>query len=133
MEPAEHAQMNRRHIFAVNGAADFLDVLRDLFQDEDINVTTTNFVPHTFDQIAALHPSLVLIDLVVGQRARWELIARLGGDVTTRQVPLIIVSTNPQLLEQAHATFGDVRTRYLRKPLDLDDLMGTVRELIAEP
>jgi len=73
----------------------------------------------------------VLIDLVVGQRAGWALIEVLGCDVTTRQIPLIIVSTNPQLLARAQATFGDQRTCYLRKPLDLDDLLAAVRALLG--
>lgn len=55
----EAAQMRRKHIFAVNGSSDFLDVIRELFQEEAYNVTTTNFVPHTFEQITALQPSLV--------------------------------------------------------------------------
>jgi hypothetical protein len=38
-------QMRRQHIFVVNGSAEFLDVVRELLQDEHYNVTTTNFVP----------------------------------------------------------------------------------------
>ena len=38
-------QMHRQHIFVVNGSADFLDVVRELLQDEHYNVTTTDFVP----------------------------------------------------------------------------------------
>jgi len=45
MASDEQTHMDRDHIFAVNGSADFLDILRDLFQEEDFNVTTTNFVP----------------------------------------------------------------------------------------
>ena len=41
--------MERSHIFAVNGSPDFLDILRELFQQEQYNVTTTNFVPGTFE------------------------------------------------------------------------------------
>jgi hypothetical protein len=39
--------MARKHIFCVNSSPTFLDLLRELFQDERYNVTTTNFVPHT--------------------------------------------------------------------------------------
>ena len=55
----EQTQMKRQHIFAVNGAPDFLEIVRQLLQEERFNVTTTNFVPETFDQIAALHPALL--------------------------------------------------------------------------
>ena len=51
---AEQRQRERKHVFCVNGSADFPDVLRQLFQEERYNVTTTDFVPRTFNEIAAL-------------------------------------------------------------------------------
>jgi len=125
-------QMDRQHIFAVNGSPDFLDLLRELLQQEDYNVTTTNFVPKTFDQIAALTPSLLLIDLVVGQHVGWDLLERLGKGASTRGIPVIVVSTSPQLLEEAQADparFGG--QGFLCKPFDLDDLLTMVSDLIG--
>jgi hypothetical protein len=52
----DRSQEQRKHIFAINGAPEFLNIVRDLFQDEGYNVTTTNFVPNSFEQIAALAP-----------------------------------------------------------------------------
>ena len=128
----EAAQMTRQHIFAVNGAPEFLNLIRELLQDESYNVTTTNFLPRTFEQIAALAPDLLLIDLVVGERAGWELLDQLQTDADTRGVPLIVFSTSPHLLERAKAleTPGG-RRRFLDKPFDIDALLGLVRELIG--
>ena len=58
MDAAEARQRERQHIFVVNGASDFLDVVRELFEGEGYNITTTNFVPKTFDQIEVIGPSL---------------------------------------------------------------------------
>ena len=74
---AESRRMDRKHVFVVNGEPDFLDIMRDLLQGERYNVTTTNFVPRTFDQIAALRPDLLIVDLAVDDRAGWELLERL--------------------------------------------------------
>lgn len=41
----DRSQEGRRHIFAIDGSPDFLNVIRDLFQEEHYNVTTTNYVP----------------------------------------------------------------------------------------
>jgi hypothetical protein len=74
----EREKMGRKHIFVVNGDPAFLEVIRTLLQEhEDYNVTTTNFVPETFDQVVALDPSLLVIDLAVGERARWDLLEHL--------------------------------------------------------
>ena len=66
---ATSEQMQRQHIFVVNGSADFLDIVRELLQDEDYNVTTTNFVPRTFAQIEHAQPSLLIVDLIHGEMA----------------------------------------------------------------
>ncbi|HEX2348902.1 MAG TPA: hypothetical protein VHI51_10765, partial [Ktedonobacterales bacterium] len=58
-ETQETRQGQRQHIFAVNHDPEFLDVMRMLLQDERYNVTTTNYVPRTWEQIAALQPSLL--------------------------------------------------------------------------
>ena len=62
----DRRQEGRKHIFALNGAPEFLNIVRELFQEEGFNVTTTNYVPRSYDQIAALQPDLLIVDVVVG-------------------------------------------------------------------
>src|SRR6476661_4059550 len=91
----EAAQMRRQHVMVINGAPIFLNLMRDLLQDERYNVTTSNFVPNSFDQIAGMRPSLLIIDLVVHQQAGWDLLERLAREALTREIPVIVVSTDP--------------------------------------
>ncbi len=126
-------QMRRQHIFVVNDSAEFLDIMRELLQDEQYNVTTTNFVPDTFAQIESANPSLLLIDLVVGEEAGWDLLTELRREATTRQIPVILVSTTASLLERTrdeHAAVGG--DRYLVKPFDLDELLTMVQDLVGK-
>lgn len=126
-------QMQRQHIFVVNGSADFLDVVRDLLQDESYNVTTTNFVPHTFKQIETARPSLLIVDLIHGEMAGWDLLAELRHEAATRDIPVILVSTSKPLLEKAETERviwgGD---RYFLKPFSLDELLQAIQELIGQ-
>lgn len=132
-ERATSEQMQRQHIFVVNGSAEFLDIMRELLQDEQYNVTTTNFVPATFAQIESANPSLLLIDLVVGEEAGWDLLASLRQGATTNQIPAILVSTTSSLLDHAREDFGGVgNERYLVKPFDLDDLLSMVEDLVGK-
>jgi CheY-like chemotaxis protein len=125
-------QMRRQHIFVVNGSADFLDVVRDLLQDEDYNVTTTNFVPRTFQQIETARPALLIVDLIHGEMAGWDLLAELRHEAATRDIPVILVSTSERLLEKAEVERviwgGD---RYFLKPFSLDALLQAIQELIG--
>jgi CheY-like chemotaxis protein len=125
-------QMQRQHIFVVNGSVDFLDIVRELLQDEHYNVTTTNFVPQTFQQIEAARPSLLIVDLIQGEMAGWELLADLRHQAATRDIPMILVSTSKHLLEKAEVERviwgGD---RYFLKPFSLDALLQAIQEMIG--
>ena len=132
-QTVEQRRMERKHIFAVNGSSAFLNILRELLEEELYNITTTNFVPRTYDQIETLQPDLIIIDLVVGVQAGWELLERLQAEAVTRAIPVLITSTDPRLLERARvdaARYGVHPS--LAKPLDLDELMGAIHDLIGE-
>jgi len=129
---AESTQMQRQHVMVINGAPVFLNLMRELLQDERYNVTTSNFVPTSFDQIAGMRPSLLIIDLAVHQLAGWDLLERLALEAMTRDLPVIVVSTDPRLLERAEAD----RVRYggrawIAKPFDIDDLLREIDRLIG--
>ncbi len=132
MSSSEQQQMQRQHIFVVNDSPDFLDVIREFLHEERYNVTTTTFVPRTYDQIAALDPALVIVDLVAGQNAGWELLELLCREVATQGIPVIVVSTSPAILDEAQADPARFGGQYfLRKPFDLDDLLAKVTEAIG--
>lgn len=52
---------------------------------------------------------------------------------STRDIPILLVSTRPDLLQRAeneHEAFGG--DRYLLKPFDLDDLLDNIDKLIGK-
>jgi DNA-binding response OmpR family regulator len=125
-------QMRRKHVYVINGSPEFLDVIRELLQDEHYNVTTTNFVPTSFDAITVVQPDLLILDLVYGDRVGWDLLAALRQEATTRDQLILLVSTTQSLLDDAkaqHEAFGG--DRYLTKPFDLDDLLAIIKEMIG--
>lgn len=132
MGDRERARMDRPHLFAVNGSADFLNLVRELFEGEAYNITTTNYVPETFDQIAALRPSVLLVDLARHERAGWDLLERLRAGARTHGIPVLVLSTGQGSLDAVRADparyGGDA---FLGKPFDLDDLLRAVQDLLA--
>jgi DNA-binding response OmpR family regulator len=133
LEAAERTEMARKHVFCVNGEPVFLDFVRELFQDANYNVTTTNFVPNTFGQIAALQPDILIVDLVIGHEAGFDLLERLTDEALTRDIPVIAVSTTPDLIERANNEAIRYGTdQYVAKPFDIQDLLAAVQSLIGE-
>jgi DNA-binding response OmpR family regulator len=129
----DRSQEGRKHVFAINGAPEFLNIVRELLQEEAYNVTTTNFVPNPFAQIQALQPDALIVDVAVGQAAGWELLERLHADAATTGIPVLVLSTNAELLEKAReqaARYGN--HHYLGKPFDLDAMLSHIRAMIGE-
>jgi DNA-binding response OmpR family regulator len=128
MRPSAQPQ----HIFVVNSTPMILDLVRALLEHERYRVTTTNFLPRTFDQIAALQPSLLIIDLSIGEQEGWQLLAGLRQEAATRGIPVIVFSTTPDLLAQAAANEamwgGD---HFLSLPFELDHLLRLIHDLIG--
>ena len=98
----------RKHIFVINKAPLFLNVVRKLFYQEQFNVTTTNLVPKTFALIAVLQPDAVIIDLTMGEdeEVGWQLLEELHAAAATSGIPVLIVSNSPQLLTRAQEQVG---------------------------
>ena len=125
-------QMARKHVYALNGSSEFLDILREFLQQEAYNVTTTNFVPRSFETIESAQPDLLIIDLILGEEAGWDLLAQVRESASTRNIPVILVSISSQQLvkaKNAHRQFS--ADRYLLKPFDLDDLLILIDEMIG--
>src|SRR5687768_939616 len=91
------SQERRPHVFAINTSPEFLNIIRELFQEEGYNVTTTNFAPNSFAQIEALHPDALIIDIAIGLDAGWELLEQLDADADTAGIPALVASTDPRL------------------------------------
>jgi two-component system, cell cycle response regulator len=128
----DRSQEGRKHIFAINGSPEFLNIVRELFQEESYNVTTTNYVPNSFEQIQGLRPDALIVDIVVGQSAGWELLEQLHARAATTGIPVLVLSTSPRLLERAREQaerYGN--HRYLDKPFDVEALLTTIHEMIG--
>jgi CheY-like chemotaxis protein len=129
----DRSALRRKHVFAINASPEFLNIVRELFQEEGYNVTTTNFAPNSFAQIEALQPDALIIDIAIGQEAGWELLEQLEADADTSGIPALVVSTDPRLLAHAEeqvARYG--KHRFLAKPLDLDAMLQAIQEMIGE-
>ena len=130
----DRRQTPRKQVFAVNSSPDFLLIIRELLEDEGYAVTTCDFEPNVFTRIVMRQPDALMVDVAVGETAGWELLERLHVEPATTGIPLLVTSTSPALLEQAReqaARYGRHRS-FLTKPMDLDELLGTIRQMIGD-
>lgn len=125
---------SRKHVFAINSSPDFLLIVRELLADEGYAVTTSTFEPNVFTRIVMRQPDALIVDVAPGETAGWDLLRRLYLEAKVSEIPVLVTSTSPTLLEQARdeaAWYGTNRS-FLTKPLNLDDLVMTVREMVGD-
>jgi DNA-binding NtrC family response regulator len=126
----ERARMARKHIFILDAEPTILDLVRALLEEEHYNVTSSNYVASTHAVIAVMQPDLVILDLVWGQQAGWDLLEELAQKASTAGIPVLLTSTDQRLLAEAAANPARFGThRDMIKPFDVEDLVRTVHEL----
>jgi CheY-like chemotaxis protein len=130
----DHDQTPRKHVFAVNSSPDFLLIVREVLADEGYAVTTGDFESNVFTRIVMRQPDALIIDVAPGESAGWDLLRRLNLEAKTRDTPVLVTSTSPALLEQARdeAAWYGANRFFLTKPLDLDELVRMIREMVGD-
>ena len=130
----DHQGRPRKRVFAVNNSPDFLLIVRELLEDEGYAVTTSDIDPNVFTRIVMRQPDALIIDVSPGESAGWDLLRWLHTEPATTGTPVLVTSTSPALLEQAREKAAEYGTNhsFLTKPMDLDDLIGTIREMIGD-
>jgi len=121
----------RAHVFVVNDSAIFLELMRDLLE-EHYTVSTMGVGLHAFDQAVTLRPDAILVDLVVGERAGWDVLEALHAGATTSDIPIIVLSTDSRLIARARdnaARYGG--NAYITKPFDLMALLDVIAEQVG--
>jgi CheY-like chemotaxis protein len=119
-------------IFCVDGDPDFLNLIQEILSEERHAVTTSIHGQRTFQEIATLLPDLVIVDLVLDRRVGRELLERLRRDAATRDIPVLVTSTDSRILCEVRADparYGG--NDFLAKPFDVATLVETVRRLLA--
>jgi CheY-like chemotaxis protein len=130
----DHDRTPRKHVFAVNSSPDFLLIVREVLEDEGHAVTTSEFEPNVFTRIIMRQPDALIVDVAPGETEAWDLLRRLHLEAKTRDIPVLVTSTSLPLLEQARdeAAWYGTNSSFLTKPLDLDELVKTIQEMVGD-
>lgn len=108
-------------ILVVDDRKELLNVMSDLLEHEGFSVRTAQNGLDALDRMKSdPHISLVLLDLWMPVMDGWEFLRRKKAEPDIAAIPVVVISAIPP------ADLDGVET-VLRKPIDFDQLMETVR------
>src|SRR5919202_4890011 len=113
----------------------FLELMNDLLAlGEGYEVVTNSRWQVSLDFVRNVRPDLVMLDLMMGREQNgWAILESLRQDPATTHIPVIVCSAAaPALLNNTPRLQAQAAVEPLAKPFDVDDLLATIRRLIAE-
>jgi CheY-like chemotaxis protein len=132
------AKPSPARITCINDSEDFLNVMREFLGGElGHQVICLTAVDTSIDQVLDTRPDLIMLDLVLEDRAEelsgWELLVLSRAHRDLRHVPVIIASadTHGMLKQRADELASMANVHILPKPFSLDDLEPLVGRLLT--
>lgn len=123
----EHASC----LLVVDDDDDILLSLQDALEMEGYHVATAHSGREALAQLRdGLRPGLILLDLMMPDVSGWAFRAQQRSDSQLASIPVVVVSGQGV---SAHEVARMGVAAYLRKPVDLDDLLDTVARFVPPP
>jgi CheY-like chemotaxis protein len=123
-------------VTVVNDNEDFLDLIREILEDDRYEVTTIDGDrPDAIDLIRQSRPDLLMLDLRVGTDGMhgWHVAQEVRKDPTLAGMPILICSADPIAMQDVEEELDAAhRTATIMKPFGIDDLTARIDQLLAE-
>jgi len=127
MSATEHPRIS-----VVNDNPEFLELMSAILADDaGYDVSLFDGERTTIDEIAAVRPDLLIVDLLLGGASGWEIVALARADARTADVPILVCSADVIALRDRAEELERVgNVHILRKPFGVDELTDTVAGLL---
>lgn len=114
-------------ILAVDDLEDNLFLLQTVLESEGYEVETATSGSDALAKISQLQPDLVLLDVMMPGMTGIEVTQRIRKNQNLHELPVVLITAYGEAQAQQGIKVG--ANDYLRKPLDLQELLAKVRLL----
>ena len=104
-------------------------VLATYLHQAGLTVLSAESGEDAMSQLARRYPDLIILDIVMEGKSGFEICRKLKADTKTQSIPVILCSFKSTEVDKM---WGKVvgADAYLAKPVNRDELMSTVQQLI---
>jgi len=117
----------RKHFLIIDDNQDILDVLNDLFTEEDYQVTTLTATENIITTVQDVNPDVIITDYILNGINGGEYCHQIKTNSSTAHIPVIILSAYPMVLDSLGNYGADA---IVSKPFDIQHLLQTVKNVL---
>jgi two-component system phosphate regulon response regulator PhoB len=119
--------MPTKKVFLIQDASQLTAVVMEVLHLEGFAVETTDQAECILSTAANFHPDIIVLDDCFHQQNTLPVCKQLKSQSETRDIPVIIVSNDPQAAAWTRETGA---ASVLAKPISFFDLMDTVQSYV---
>jgi CheY-like chemotaxis protein len=120
------------YLLVVEDIPNILDLIDATLKFKGYRVATARNGEEALEAIQRERPAIVITDILMPKMDGFSLVHRLRLDPETRNIPVVFLSATYVAPEDKTFAVLIGVSRFLEKPIDIDQLMRTITELLAQ-
>ncbi len=125
--------MPRKRIAIVNDDATYMELMKDLLDEEGYRTTIWDRADNPYFVIKRDRPQLVILDIrLQSPDEGWKVLEQVRLDPMTTNIPVIVCSADTQFLRWKRRQLRQMDCEVLEKPFRLEDLLRDVQKMIGD-
>jgi two-component system, OmpR family, response regulator VicR len=124
-------EMNSKVILCIEDEQEMIDLIRLILSRRGFEILGANGGKEGLEMIRKNHPDLVLLDLMMPEMDGWEVYQQMKADVTTRDIPVIVVTAKAQSIDKVLGLHIAKVDDYIAKPFSPQELLASVDTVLG--
>ncbi len=118
------------YVLIVEDDPDILELLDTTLTFRGYRVITARNGREGLEIVKKQHPAIVIADIMMPMLDGFGLVHRLRIDRETRDIPVVFITATYVAPEDREFALSIGATRFIEKPIDLEDFLTTIAELL---
>ena len=120
------------YLLIVEDDLDILKLLETTLNFSGYRVVTARNGSEALEVVEKEHPTIVIADIMMPKLDGFGLVHRLRINPETRAIPVVFITATFVSREDREFALNIGATRFIQKPLDLDEFLITIEELLIQ-
>lgn len=120
------------YLLVVEDVPDILVLLEETLKFKGYRVITASNGEAALERVKAERPSLIITDILMPKMDGFTLVHRLRLDPATRDIPVVFLSATYVAPEDKEFALTIGVTRFMEKPVNLDEFFPLIEELLEQ-